>query len=95
MRVTATPEFLNWLRRLRDERARGRIVDRIDRMRLGNLGDHKIVGGGVFELRINYGPGYRVYVARKGDAVVILLIGGDKGSQRRDIAMAKALAREV
>jgi len=81
--------FREWLRRLRDVRARAKIRVRLNRIRLGNFGDVKSVGGGVFELRIAYGPGYRVYFARSGSHVVLLLCGGDKSSQRRDIQTAK------
>ncbi len=80
---------------LRDMRARARIAVRIDRLALGNPGDVKPVGEGVSELRIPYGPGYRLYYVQKGDELVILLCGGNKGSQRRDIAAAKALAKEM
>lgn len=72
-----------------------RIAKRIDRIALGNFGDAKSVGGGVSELRFTFGPGYRVYYTRRGDVVVILLCGGDKGSQADDIERAKAMAQEV
>jgi putative addiction module killer protein len=84
-----TRPFDNWLRRLRDSRARQRVRTRINRLRLGNFGDYKAVGDGVCELRIDYGPGYRVYYGRDGDSIVILLIGGDKRAQDRDIETAK------
>lgn len=89
--VTATEKipFREWLRKLRDVRARAKIRVRLNRVRLGNFGDAKSVGGGVFELRIAYGPGYRVYFARSGSHVVLLLCGGDKSTQRRDIRAAK------
>jgi putative addiction module killer protein len=80
--------FTEWLRGLRDRATRGRIRQRIARIRLGNLGDARSVGEGVHELRIHLGPGYRIYFGREGDAVVILLCGGDKGSQDRDIQRA-------
>lgn len=92
--VRQTEAFAEWFRRLRDQQARARIIARLDRVALGNLGDHKSVGQGVFEFRIDYGPGYRVYFARRGNALVILLCGGDKGAQDRDIRKAQALARE-
>ena len=82
--------FREWLHALRDARARAKIRVRLNRVRLGNFGDAKPVGGGVFELRIPYGPGYRVYFARTGQRIVLLLCGGDKSSQKRDIARAKA-----
>lgn len=79
---------------LRDPRARARIAKRIDRLARGNPGDVKPVGEGVSEMRIDYGPGYRVYYAQRGKHVVLLLCGGDKASQERDIRRAKALAKE-
>ena len=82
-----------WFRRLRDRDARARIDIRIRRLSLGNPGDVRPVGGGVSELRIDYGPGYRVYFSRRGEAVIVLLAGGDKGSQDRDIRRALELAR--
>ena len=81
--------FRKWLHALRDVHARARIRVRLNRVRLGNFGDAKAVGGGVSELRVPYGPGYRVYVARAGNTVVLLLCGGDKSSQKRDIGTAK------
>jgi putative addiction module killer protein len=93
--VRRTAEFSAWLTGLRDVRARARITKRIDRLAGGNLGDSKPVGGGVSELRLDFGPGYRIYYARRGDVMVILLCGGDKGAQARDIERARALAREV
>ena len=93
--VRRTAQFIEWLADLRDMTARARIAKRIDRVAAGNLGDHKSVGGGVFELRFTFGPGYRVYFARSGDTIVILLCGGDKGSQERDIAQAQQMAKEV
>lgn len=93
--IRQTAIFSRWLGGLRDRTARARILVRIDRLALGNPGDVKPVGGGVSELRIAYGPGYRVYFTRKGEAVVLLLCGGDKGSQKRDIAEALAIAGEL
>jgi putative addiction module killer protein len=92
--VRRTPAFLKWLRGLRDIRARARIQIRIDRLSLGNPGDVKPIGEGVTEMRIDYGSGYRVYFARRGGSLVLLLCGGDKTTQDDDIARAKALARE-
>jgi len=82
--------FREWLHSLRDIRARAKIRVRLNRIRLGNFGDARPVGDGVYELRINYGPGYRVYYARTGRYVILLLCGGNKSSQKRDIAKAKA-----
>lgn len=80
--------FKEWLETLRDVNGRAKIRVRLDRARLGNLGDHKPLEGGVWELRIAYGPGYRVYFAKEESRFILLLIGGDKGTQRRDIAQA-------
>ena len=93
--VRRTGAFIDWLVALRDVAARARIAKRIDRIAQGNFGDAKSVGDGVSELRFTFGPGYRVYYTRRGDIVVILLCGGDKGSQEQDIERAKAIAREI
>ncbi len=93
--VRKTAIFLNWIASLRDSRAIARIAVRIDRLSLGNPGDVRPVGDGVSEMRIDYGPGYRVYFVRRGAEVVVLLCGGDKSSQSADIAHAKRLAQEV
>jgi putative addiction module killer protein len=93
--VKRTEEFSNWLRYLRDLRARAKIVSRIDRLTLGNPGDVAGVGEGINEMRIHYGPGYRVYFVQRGEDVVVLLCGGDKDSQEKDIASAKKLASEL
>lgn len=81
--------FREWLESLKDREARARVRVRINRIRLGNFGDSKSVGGGVSELRVPYGPGYRVYYGKQGDAIVLLLCGGDKRTQSRDIDMAQ------
>ena len=93
--VRETDEFATWFRALRDERARDRILVRIRRLSLGNPGDVRPVGEGVSEMRISYGPGYRVYFVTRGAALVVLLGGGDKRTQSRDIAIAIALARRL
>jgi len=95
--IQFTSEFEHWLAGLRDRAARGRILGRIERMRLGNAGDGKLLRGtgGIFELKIDFGPGYRVYFIRKGDQLFILLCGGDKGSQSADIAKAIKIARKI
>jgi putative addiction module killer protein len=93
--VRQTATFATWLRALRDRQAKARILARIDRLSLGNPGDVRPVGEGVSELRIDYGPGYRVYFVRRGETAVVLLAGGDKRSQPRDIARAPALARSL
>jgi putative addiction module killer protein len=89
-----TDTFAAWLRELRDRKARSRITDRIQRLEGGNPGDVAPVGEGVSEMRIHYGPGYRVYYVNRGGELVILLCGGDKASQARDIDAAKRLAQE-
>jgi putative addiction module killer protein len=81
--------FVAWLDGLRDRRARAKIKKRLDWFQLGNLGDVKPVGEGVSELRVDYGPGYRIYFAQAGTTIVVLLCGGDKSSQRKDILKAK------
>ena len=81
--------FRNWLRSLKDAKARARIRARINRIRLGNFGDCKSVGSGVSEFRIDYGPGYRVYFGRVGEKIVLLLCGGTKRNQEKDIKLAK------
>ena len=82
--------FKEWLESLRDVNGRAKIRVRLDRARLGNLGDHKHLDQGVWELRVDSGPGYRVYFGKSGNRILLLLIGGDKGSQRRDIETAIA-----
>lgn len=93
--VRQTEIFADWLAGLGDISAKARIVARIRRLALGNPGDIKSVGGGVSEMRIDYGPGYRAYFTRRGRTIVILLCAGDKSSQRRDIKLAQQLAKEV
>jgi putative addiction module killer protein len=90
-----TTVFARWLDELRDIRARARIQARLDRLAEGNPGDVKPVGEGVSELRINYGPGYRVYFKARGREVIILLAGGDKKTQTKDIKAALRLARNL
>jgi putative addiction module killer protein len=92
--VRQTDEYAGWFKSLRDRQARARINARIRRLSLGNPGDVKPVGEGVSELRVDYGPGYRVYYVQRGETVVILLAGGDKRTQDRDIRKALELARE-
>ena len=93
--VLQTDEFAKWLKWFKDAAARARILVRIQRLSLTeNFGDAKSVGDGVFEMRIDYGPGYRLYYALRGSELILLLIGGDKSSQQRDIAKAKRLNQE-
>ena len=91
--IRQTEVFAAWFGNLPDRRAKARIEVRIDRLALGNPGDAKPVGEGVSELRIDYGPGYRVYFVRRGEAVIVLLAGGNKRTQTRDIEAALRLAR--
>lgn len=93
--VVQTEEFAAWLRKLRDQRAKARVAMRLRRAELGNLGDVRPVGDGVSELRIDYGPGYRVYFVWRGQQLIVLLCGGDKSSQARDIERATKLAKEL
>jgi putative addiction module killer protein len=90
--TVATPEFRNWIRSLRDQTIRARIATRIRRLETGNFGDAKPVGRGVSELRIHAGAGYRVYFQRRGEVLVLLLLGGDKSTQTKDIELAIKLA---
>lgn len=95
LEILQTDEFAKWLKRLRDTDAKARINVRIRRISLtGNFGDAKPVGDGVYELRIDYGPGYRVYYSQRESEIVLLLIGGDKSSQQKDIDKAKRLNAE-
>lgn len=95
MEVLQTPIFAEWFAALRDRRARSKIAGRIARFELGLLGDVKSVGDGVLEARIDFGPGYRLYFVRRGDRLIVLLVGGDKSSQPRDIARAKDMAARI
>jgi putative addiction module killer protein len=91
--IRQTSTYEDWFSRLRDHQARARINIRIRRLSLGNPGDVKSVGGGVSELRIDYGPGYKIYFCQRGAALVLLLCGGDKRTQDANIRRAKALAQ--
>jgi len=93
--IRQTELYSRWYKSLRDRQARARIDVRIRRISLGNPGDVKPVGEGLSELRIDYGPGYRIYFVQRGQKLVILLAGGDKHTQDRDIKMALELAREL
>ena len=92
--LISSDSFAKWLRLLKDLRAKASILARLRRAEMGNFGDCKSVGEGVSEMRVNVGQGYRIYFVQEGDCVYILLVGGDKSSQVRDIANAKELARE-
>jgi putative addiction module killer protein len=93
MRVQKTNDYRDWIDGLRDTVGRARILMRVDRLTHGNPGDHRHLTDGVSELRVDIGPGYRVYYATRGDRVLLLLGGGDKASQAKDIAKAIALNR--
>ena len=93
--IKKTDVYAQWLDNLRDIRARARVLARVERLAAGNPGDVKSVGEGVSEMRIDYGPGYRVYFTRRGNEIVILLAGGDKGTQNADIKTAQELARNL
>lgn len=90
-----TAEFAGWLQRLRDLKGKARILSRLDSAALGNFGDCEPVGEGVSEMRIHFGPGYRVYYKRRRTEVYLLLIGGDKSTQKRDIKLALEMARQL
>lgn len=95
IQIRKTKSFVKWLNGLSDIRARSRILVRIERLASGNPGDIKPVGEGVSELRIDYGPGYRVYFVKRGQEMIILLAGGDKGTQVKDIKTAIRLAQNL
>ena len=94
MRTIGSSVYKKWLTDLRDNRAQKRIVARVRRLGLGNPGDVKPVGDGISEMRIHYGPGYRVYYKDTGKEIIILLCGGDKSTQEKDIEMAKEIAAD-
>ncbi len=93
--IRKTNIFVNWLDNLRDGRARARIQVRIERLALGNPGVVEPVGEGISEMKIDYGPGYRVYFTKRGQKLIILLAGGDKGTQSKDIRIALRLSRDL
>ena len=93
--IRETETFSSWLTALRDDRARAKIAVRIRRLAFGNPGDVKPVGEGISELRIHHGAGYRVYFVQRGEQLIVLLCGGDKSTQEKDIAVAKKLAKET
>lgn len=94
LEIKQTETFRKWRTRLKDERARALIASRLDRLAFGHAGDAEPVGQGISELRIHYGPGYRVYFQKRGDTIIVLLCGGDKSTQAKDIQTARRLAEE-
>ncbi|MFG3447999.1 type II toxin-antitoxin system RelE/ParE family toxin [Stenotrophomonas sp. NPDC047960] len=95
MELQRTDQFAAWMDDLKDVAGRARILARIRRLAHGNPGDHRNLSGGIAELRVDAGPGYRVYYTQRGNRLIILLVGGDKGSQQQDIEKAKELARNL
>jgi putative addiction module killer protein len=95
LEVQKTEEFDEWLSGLADQRAQAKIVSRVERLGFGNPGDVKAVGEGISEMRVSYGPGYRIYFKRTGKTVVLLLCGGDNSTQDKDIKRAKEIAAEL
>ncbi|WP_080797011.1 type II toxin-antitoxin system RelE/ParE family toxin [Arabiibacter massiliensis] len=95
LEVRKTSLFERWMRRMKDVEARTLVAMRIRRLQFGHFGDVRGVGEGVFELRVDHGPGYRIYGIRQGDRVILLLCGGDKGSQAQDVARAKRMAASI
>ena len=93
--IQRTPAFITWLTKLKDRRAVARIAIRIDRFASGNPGQMRDLGQGLSEMKIDYGPGYRVYYTRRGEVVYLLLCGGDKSTQAKDIVEARKLAKEL
>ncbi|MBQ2552772.1 MAG: type II toxin-antitoxin system RelE/ParE family toxin [Treponema sp.] len=90
-RIKKTEYFSNWRNLIKDDHARAKIDLRIEQTKLGNFGDFKFVGDGIYEMRIHYGPGYRIYYTKEDDVIVLLLVGGDKSTQQKDIEKAKEL----
>lgn len=95
IQIQQTKAYVKWFLGLRDRVARARIDIRIRRLSLGNAGNAKPVGDGVSELRVDYGPGYRIYFVQRGEVVIVLLAGGDKSTQDKDIRNAKVLAKDL
>ena len=93
-KIKQTNKFSSWLSKLKDIKGKVSILRRIDRLKSGNFGDYKSLGENIFELRIQSGPGYRVYYTKEGDEIIILLIAGDKSSQTSDIKKVKDLAKD-
>lgn len=95
MEIHKTETFDKWFQKLKDQVAKAKISIRLRRMSLGHVGDAKNLGGGLSELKIDHGPGYRVYYTQRGEEIILLLIGGDKSSQDRDISKARIILNEI
>lgn len=95
MNIKKTDNFEKWFTKLRDIQGKARILARLKRIELGNIGDHKSIGGGLFELRIDCGPGYRIYYVRMKESVIVFLAGGDKSTQEKDIKRAYQILSEI
>lgn len=95
MQLRPTKEFAEWLRSLDDRQGKAKIIVRLDRLEQGNPGNSRSVGEGVFELKIDFGPGYRVYYVQRGKVLIVILCGGDKSTQSKDIQRAKVIARQL
>ena len=95
MEIRRTPEFKEWIDGLRDLAGRARIQARIERLAAGTPGDHRNLEGGVSEMRVDVGPGYRVYYVQRRDVLIVLLVGGDKATQQKDIRKAQAMAENL
>lgn len=93
--IKQTDIFLKWLKKLKDVKGKVSILRRVERMKSGNFGDYKSLGDEISEIRIPTGPGYRVYYTKRGDEIIVLLVGGDKSTQSDDIAKAKHLVKEL
>ena len=93
--IKKTEYFEKWFTKLRDIQGKARILARLKRIEIGNIGDYKSIGGGLFELRIDYGPGYRIYYVRMKESVIILLAGGDKSTQKKDIERSRKILSEI
>lgn len=95
MKIVQTKAFATWLRKLKDVEAKARILTRLDRLKRGNPGDHRNLAGGISELRLTVGPGYRIYYCQRGEELIIILCGGDKSTQSSDIERVQRMAREI
>lgn len=95
MKIEVTDEFKGWIDSLKDPSGRARVQARIERLACGNPGDHRVLKGGICELKVDVGPGYRVYYTQRKDVLIVLLVGGDKSTQKEDIRKAKMLSSTI